>query len=49
MDFPNHQEALVVKKRTTPGRMRKWGRDLKIVWANPERMVDPQTMSSVRK
>lgn len=42
IDFGNHEDALEVKKLTTPGRIRKWGRDLRVVWANPECIVDPE-------
>lgn len=42
VDFSNHEDALEVKKLTTPGRIRKWDRDLRVVWANPECQVDPE-------
>lgn len=42
VDFFTHEDALEVKKLTTPGRIRKWGRDLRVVWANPECPIDPE-------
>ncbi|KAL5276894.1 hypothetical protein ACFFRR_002231 [Megaselia abdita] len=42
IDFHNHEDALEVKKLTTPGRIRKWDRDLRVVWANPECQIDPE-------
>ncbi|XP_055384986.1 uncharacterized protein LOC129614422 [Condylostylus longicornis] len=48
LDFPNHEEALIVKKQTTPGRLRKWGRDLKIVWANPEHVTNPELLENIK-
>ncbi|XP_067635315.1 uncharacterized protein [Eurosta solidaginis] len=38
--FPSHLEALEAKKSTTPGVIRMWDRDLKVVWANTERDTD---------
>ena len=38
--FPSHMHALEAKKGTTPGVVRMWGRDLKVVWANTERDAD---------
>lgn len=38
--FPSHLEALEAKKSTTPGVIRMWNRDLKVVWANTERDTD---------
>lgn len=35
--FQNHTDALEAKKKITPGLIRMWGRDLKIVWANTDR------------
>lgn len=46
VDFSSHEDALEVKKLTTPGRVRKWGRDLRVVWANPECQIDPEAASS---
>jgi heterogeneous nuclear ribonucleoprotein R len=37
LDFGNHETALRAKQQTTPGYMRMWDRDIKIVWAYPER------------
>lgn len=48
IDFPTHKDALEVKKLTSPGRIRKWDRDLKIVWANQEKYIDPEVMMEVR-
>lgn len=42
VDFYSHEDALEVKKLTTPGRIRKWERDLRVVWANPECQIDPE-------
>ncbi|XP_036318082.1 uncharacterized protein LOC118733024 [Rhagoletis pomonella] len=38
--FPSHLDALEAKKSTTPGVIRMWDRDLKVVWANTERDTD---------
>lgn len=38
--FPTHMHALEAKKSITPGLIRLWGRDLKVVWANTERDSD---------
>lgn len=38
--FPSHMHALEAKKSTTPGLIRMWDRDLKVVWANTERDAD---------
>ncbi|XP_013114747.2 uncharacterized protein LOC106092425 [Stomoxys calcitrans] len=35
--FPTHMHALEAKKSITPGLVRMWDRDLKVVWANSER------------
>lgn len=34
--FATHMHALEAKKSITPGLVRMWGRDLKVVWANTE-------------
>ncbi|XP_023305609.2 uncharacterized protein LOC111687403 [Lucilia cuprina] len=38
--FATHMHALEAKKCITPGLVRMWGRDLKVVWANTERDSD---------
>lgn len=48
MDFPDHGAALRAKKQTTPGCMRLWERDIKIVWANPQRSLDHSGVDEVR-
>lgn len=35
--FPTHLDALEAKKNITPGLIRMWDKDLKVVWANTER------------
>ncbi|XP_067639935.1 uncharacterized protein [Eurosta solidaginis] len=40
IEFYDHETALEAKKRTTPGRMRMWGNDLKVQWAKPKSIVD---------
>ncbi|XP_053948398.1 uncharacterized protein LOC128856952 [Anastrepha ludens] len=40
IQFPSHLDALEAKKSTTPGVIRMWDRDLKVVWANTERDTD---------
>lgn len=47
LDFRCHLHALLAKKQSTPG-LRMWNKDIKIVWANPERSSDPETMNNVR-
>ncbi|XP_058815960.1 uncharacterized protein LOC131679270 [Topomyia yanbarensis] len=48
MDFPDHAAALRAKKETTPGCMRMWDRDIKIVWANPQRSLDHSGVDEVK-
>ncbi|XP_055585758.1 uncharacterized protein LOC129738558 isoform X2 [Uranotaenia lowii] len=48
MDFPDHAAALRAKKQTTPGCMRMWDRDIKIVWANPQRSLDHSGVDEVK-
>lgn len=48
LDFRCHLHALLAKKQSTPG-LRMWNKDIKIVWANPERSSDSETMNNVRK
>lgn len=38
--FASHMHALEAKKSITPGLVRLWGRDLKVVWANTEKDSD---------
>lgn len=38
--FATHMHALEAKKSITPGLVRMWGRDLKVVWANTEKDSD---------
>lgn len=37
IDFPDHESALEAKMKSSPGFIRIWEREIKIVWANPER------------
>ncbi|XP_062541309.1 uncharacterized protein LOC134209330 isoform X2 [Armigeres subalbatus] len=48
MDFANHAAALRAKKQTTPGCMRMWERDIKIVWANPQQSLDHSRVDDVK-
>ncbi|XP_039429017.1 uncharacterized protein LOC120412564 isoform X2 [Culex pipiens pallens] len=48
MDFPDHGSALRAKKQTTPGCLRMWDRDIKIVWANPQRALDHSNADEVK-
>lgn len=48
MDFPDHAAALRAKKQTTPGCMRMWDREIKIVWANPQRSLDHSGVDEVK-
>ncbi|XP_053681603.1 uncharacterized protein LOC128732380 [Sabethes cyaneus] len=48
MDFPDHAAALRAKKQTTPGCMRIWDRDIKIVWANPQKSLDHSGVDEVK-
>ncbi|XP_011191134.2 dead end protein homolog 1-like [Zeugodacus cucurbitae] len=36
IEFYDHESAMEAKKKTTPGRMRMWGNDLKVQWAKPK-------------
>lgn len=47
LDFPDHKAALLAKKKCSPGIIRLWNTDVKIVWANPERTVDDDTLQHV--
>lgn len=47
LDFPSHNAAVRAKQLTSTGRCRLWGRDVKIVWANPKEHVDDEVMSKV--
>lgn len=48
LDFPDHKAALCAKKKCSPGIIRIWNTDIKIVWANPERTVDEETLQQLR-
>lgn len=48
MDFPDHGAALRAKKQATPGCLRIWDRDIKIVWANPQRALDHSGVDEVK-
>lgn len=47
LDFPTHNSAVRAKQQTSTGRCRLWGRDVKIVWANPKENYDKNEMSQV--
>lgn len=47
LDFPSHNAAVRAKQQTSTGRCRLWGREVKIVWANPKEHVDEDVMSKV--
>ncbi|XP_055712360.1 probable RNA-binding protein 46 [Phlebotomus papatasi] len=48
IDFPNHQAALISKKKHGSGALKLWERDIKVVWAKEERVVDPDIMTYVK-
>ncbi|XP_055639949.1 uncharacterized protein LOC129777603 [Toxorhynchites rutilus septentrionalis] len=45
MDFSDHAAALRAKKQATPGCLRIWEQDIKIVWANPQRSLDHSSIN----
>lgn len=48
MDFPTHDAAIRAKQQASTGRVRLFGQDVQIVWANPERSVPMETMKDLR-
>ncbi|XP_054730746.1 uncharacterized protein LOC129239334 [Anastrepha obliqua] len=49
IEFYDHETALQAKKRTTPGRMRMWGYDLKVQWAKPKSLELNSSSSEEQK
>lgn len=47
LDFIDHAAAVRAKKMTSTGRCFLWGRDVKIVWANPQPQMDPVRLPTV--
>lgn len=47
MDFPDHKAALEAKMRTSPGSLDLFDREVKVVWAFPERQVQLPTETAV--
>ncbi|XP_017487979.1 PREDICTED: probable RNA-binding protein 46, partial [Rhagoletis zephyria] len=49
IEFYDHETALQAKKRTTPGRMRMWGNDLKVQWAKPKSLQFNSSSNEITK
>lgn len=47
LDFPDHNSALEAKRLASPGTLDLFGRQVKIVWAYPERQMEHSTKNSV--
>lgn len=48
IDFPDHKCALEAKVKSSPGYMELFGREIKIVWAFPDRQQDHELPANVR-
>lgn len=49
IDFPDHDAALRAKVKSSPGFIRIWGQEIKVVWANPERSSEYDEAFEVRR
>lgn len=49
MEYESHKSASLAKRRLGTGRMKVWGCDIIVDWADPQEEPDEQTMSKVRK
>lgn len=49
LEYESHKSASLAKRRLGTGRMKVWGCDIIVDWADPQEEPDEQTMSKVRK
>lgn len=48
LDFDSHKEAATAKRRLSVPRLKVYGCDIVVDWADPEQEVDEEIMSKVR-
>lgn len=48
LEYESHKAASLAKRRLGTGRMKVWGCDIIVDWADPQEEPDEQTMSKVR-
>ncbi|VEL38723.1 unnamed protein product [Protopolystoma xenopodis] len=49
VEYDNHKAAAMARRKLIPGRIHLWGHQIAVDWAEPEREVDEDIMSKVRK
>lgn len=47
MEYESHKAASLAKRRLSTGRIKVWGCDIIVDWADPQEEPDEQTMSKV--
>ena len=47
LEYESHKAASLAKRRLGTGRMKVWGCDIIVDWADPQEEPDEQTMSKV--
>lgn len=48
MEYESHKAASLAKRRLSTGRIKVWGCDIIVDWADPQEEPDEQTMSKVK-
>lgn len=49
MEYESHKAASLAKRRLSTGRIKVWGCDIIVDWADPQEEPDEQTMSKVNE
>lgn len=49
LEYESHKAASLAKRRLSTGRIKVWGCDIIVDWADPQEEPDEQTMSKVNK
>ncbi|RWS29353.1 APOBEC1 complementation factor-like protein [Leptotrombidium deliense] len=48
VEYENHRGAAMARRKLLPGKIKLWGHDIQVDWADPEPEVDEETMSKVK-
>lgn len=48
LEYESHKSASLAKRRLSTGRIKVWGCDIIVDWADPQEEPDEQTMAKVR-
>lgn len=49
LEYESHKAASLAKRRLSTGRIKVWGCDIIVDWADPQEEPDEQTMSKVNE